>query len=631
MHVAIWLVALVGTVIAATALANRIGAAAPLLLVVVGVVASYIPQVPDFPLEPDLVLLGLLPPLLYATAIRGSIVDLKADARNIGLLSVGLVLFTAFGVGLVVWWLIDVPFAAALALGAVVAPPDAVAASAVGRRIGLPRRVLTLLEGESLFNDATAIVLLRTAIAAIAGSVTMLEVGRDFLISAVGGLAVGGLVAWLVTLVHRQLHDPALATGLSLLTPWLAYLPAEEIHASGVVAVVICGLIVGHRAPLDQTALTRVSQNINWVTVQFLLENAVFLLIGLQMRRIVSDVSESELGWGTIAGVCAVVLGSVIALRFIWVAAVGLKAHRGASSDPLSAPSSEAGPLPVRHIVLLGWAGMRGVVTLAAVFILPEETPHRDVLVLAAMTVAAGTLLIQGSTLPLLARTLRIEGPDQRSDALQRAVVMRSALAAGVKVLDEFEANPDSGVDAVVFEDLRRRSEFRSNAHWERFGPETASTPDAQYRRVRQAMIAAERTEVLRLRNLGNGDHEVLQEVLFSLDVEESQLEIGNGEAIEHSAVADLLAPPRVSDECEELQLARHCAEPQDDHCRECAAAGEVSVALRICMNCGYVACCDSSPGQHATAHFHESGHPVIRSFEPGEKWRWCYVHESLG
>ncbi len=622
MEVATWIVVLVAAVLVVSALSDRIGIAAPLSLTVVGIAASFVPSIPDVPLHPDVVLLGLLPPLLYAAAHRSSLVDFKANIRSIGMLSVGLVLFSAFAVGLVATALMHVPFAAGLALGAIVGPPDAVAATAVGRRIGLPRRVTTLLEGESLFNDATAIVLLRTAIAAIAGTVGVWQVIGSFALSAVGGVAIGALAAVLLKFGNRRVSDPVITTGLSFVAPWIAYLPAEEIHASGVVAVVVTGLIAGFKAPLEQTALSRMSSRINWNTIQFLLENTVFLLIGLQARWIVEAAGHSSLGWGTIGVACAAVMVTVIVARIVWCLPSAFIAIRVDQTDTY---------LSARETAALSWAGMRGVVTLAAAFILPSTVPHREVLVLAAMVVVAGSLLIQGSTLPALARALRLQGPNPRTDALQQAVVMRSATNAGLAALDKIAASENCSVSPEVIATLRERTEARERANWERLGPDALDTPTAQVRRARLQMLQAEREEVLRLRNTGQGDHEVLQQVLFALDVEEATLTAAQTRS-ERVTVAELLTPPRVSNECDHLRVRDGFADPVplSKTCEECAALDLDPVALRLCLSCGHIGCCDSSVGKHATAHYERTGHPVIRSVEPGESWRWCYIDEVL-
>ncbi len=312
MEIAFFLVALIVVVLTGTAVAERIGLPPPLLLIVVGVVGSFLPMVPEVHLGAEVVLLGLLPPLLYAAAVQTSLVDFNANRRPILLLSVGLVAFTAAGVAVVVHLLLpDLGWPLAFAIGAVVAPPDAVAATAIGRRIGLPRRIVTILEGESLLNDATALVALRTAIAAAGlagaheGGVSLAYVVGDFARAAIGGLMVGFLVFVVVAWLRSKVTDPLLDVGISFVVPFAAYITAEKVHASGVVAVVVAGLLLGHKAPIIQTAQSRIAERTNWRTIAFILENTVFLLIGLQARWIIEDVGASDVAAGTDRRACA--------------------------------------------------------------------------------------------------------------------------------------------------------------------------------------------------------------------------------------------------------------------------------------------------------------------------------------
>src|SRR5688500_15430504 len=267
MHLVLTLVGIVATVIAVAGICSRLDLPSPLVLIAVGVIGSYLPFVPDVALEPEMVLLGLLPPLLYAAAIQTSLVDFNANRRAILLLSVGLVVFTTLGVGAIVHELIPgISWPVSFAIGAVVAPPDAVAATTIGRRIGLPRRIVTILEGESLLNDATALVALRTALtAAVAWHVVV----GDFLVAAGGGLLVGLLFFVVIGLVRKHVTDPVLDSGLSFLTPFAAYVVAEETHASGVISVVVAGLLLGHKSPILQTAQSRIAERMNWRSIAF--------------------------------------------------------------------------------------------------------------------------------------------------------------------------------------------------------------------------------------------------------------------------------------------------------------------------------------------------------------------------
>jgi CPA1 family monovalent cation:H+ antiporter len=617
-EIAFELVALAIVVLAGTTLADRVRFPAPLGLIVLGIVASYLPGVPTVHLSSDVVLLGLLPPLLYAAAIGTSLVDFNANRRPILLLSVGLVLFTTLGVGALVhallpgisWW-------AALAIGAVVAPPDAVAATAIGRRIGLPRRIVTILEGESLFNDATALVTLRTAIAAGAGGVEAWRVGLDFLVASIGGLAIGFVVFVVVARLRRHVIDPILDTAISFVVPYATYVVSEELHSSGVVSVVVAGLLLGHKAPIIQTAQSRIAERMNWRTIAYFLENTVFLLIGLQAQWILQDVSDSQVSAGRIVTVCVLTLVTAIVLRIVWVFFARYLLIR-----PGPDPTTGQVP-PATYTFLLGWAGMRGVVTLAAAFVIPADAPYRAVLLLIAFSVVAGTLFLQGLSLPILARRLRVPGPDPLEDALARATVLQQASKSGFKRLKELEYDDRHGVFAL----LKQRIEQRNFAAWERLGTAAdQESPSELYTRVRLEMIAAERARVLDIRRSGSVASEVVSEVLAMLDVEESMLDISRDDRAE---IRLTTAHRRTGEACEDLDAYPAVETPDEPECVDCLREGTVWVALRQCLECGNIGCCDSSPRRHATAHFHEYQHPVMESAEPGEDWRWCYFHHA--
>ena len=622
MTTAAGIVMMLTVVIGVSGLSRRFRLPAPLVLVIVGLIGSYLPFIPQVELNEDLVLVGLLPPILYATAIRTSLIDFGSNRRPITFLSVGLVLFTTVGVGLVAFWLLPIPLAAAFALGAVVAPPDAVAATAIARRVGMPRRIVTILEGESLVNDATAIVALRTAIAALGGAVSMFEVATDFAVAAGGGVLVGVAVAFVIGKIRVSVQQTALDTSLSIITPFVSYLLAEQIHASGVLAVVVTGLILGHKAQHIQNATSRISERHNWQTIQFLLENSVFLLIGLQVRSIVTDVADSSLGFGRIALACAAVLIVVMILRPIWVYPFTYLPRR------IRKRGRADSALGWQYPAVVSWAGMRGVVTLAAAFVLPETTPHREVLILIALVVTAGTLLIQGFTLPGLVRTLGLRGPDRREDTLQEAAVLQEATKAGLAELDRLVAvdDPEEIVDL-----LRTRTQERSRAAWERLGHAETETPSAAYSRLRQGMLLAERARVLELRSTGSIPEDVLRNVFESFDVEQSVLETLIDDYQEPKE-EDLMAPPSQQQGCEHLAAAPMSVAPRNPGgCEDCLREGTRWVHLRLCLTCGKVACCDSSPRRHASTHYRVDGHPVVRSLEPGEAWRWCYADSVLG
>lgn len=577
-----------------------------------GIVGSYLPFIPAVHLEPEIVLLGLLPPLLYATAIQTSLTDLRANVGTVIQLSLTLVVVTILAVAAVSMWLLpSLGWPIALAIGAVVAPPDAVAATAVARRIGLPRRVVTILEAESLLNDATALVALRTAIAATAAAVTIGQVGLDFMVAALGGALVGFGVFFIVAKVRRRLDDPLVDTAISFVIPFAAYVLAERLNASGVIAVVCAGILLGHKAPIIQTARSRVTESITWRTIAFMLENAVFLLIGLQTRQILTGVAASEVGVGRVAAICLAVLATVVLVRLAYVLAT--QALRDLRRPP-------AQRTPRAEDILIGWTGMRGVVTLAAALIIPTTAPHREVLLLIALTVVVGTLFGQGLTLPLLTRWLRVQPPDPATDALARATLLQQASVAGLARLDELATDDPHGVKNQI----RSRLDQRTFAAWERLSTASgAEAPSEAYARVRLGMIDAERERVLEIRREGQVPSDVVREVLAMLDIEESMIDVGveNRETIRATPIG------AEGGDCPELIAHQAITTDANPVCQDCVAAGTHPVALRQCLTCGNIGCCDSSVGQHATHHFRTTGHPVMESAEPGENWRWCYVH----
>ncbi len=623
MEPALYLLGLAATVGIVAGGCRRLGWSAPPVLVVAGIVGSFLPFVPQFELDPDVVLLGLLPPLLYAAAIRTSLVDFRANTYSILLLSVGAVVVTTLVVGAVAWWVLPgLTLAAAFALGAVVAPPDAVAATAIARKVGLPRRIVTILEGESLVNDATALVALTVSITAITEVVTPAEIAWEAVRAAGGGLLIGVAAAVVLSFVRKRIDDPVLDTLLSFIAPWVAFLPAEAIHSSGVLSVVVAGLILGHKAPVLQSARSRITETVNWTTVQFLLENAVFLLIGLQLRWIVQDVADLDASWLRVGAVCIAVLVTAVAVRFAYV--FGLRALHDLGAGPRQPGWTAA------NATIVSWAAMRGVVTLAAAFLLPPETPQRPILLLAAFAVVAGTLLGFSPTLPWLVRRLGVRGPDAAEDALQLAALTDEAARAGIARLDEITA-PDDPPEVIT--ELRERALRRPNSVWERLGRsnEESEPPSAAYTRLRVQMLQAEREAILERRDTGLIDDEVLRTALASVDFEETLLDRLES-ASRRVDEAELAAPERSAGDCEHLRDApvTHRANTPGA-CEECLRDGTRWVHLRLCLECGHVGCCDSSVGRHATGHFHESGHPVMRSIEPGEAWRWCYVDEHLG
>ncbi len=614
MEILLLVVGCVSTVLAASWVCRRVPVPAPLLLLVIGAAGSYEPWFPLPELTAEMALFGFLPPLLYAAAVNTSLVDFRTNLAAIGYLSIGYVLFCAAGVALVISGMLPVPFAAAFAVGAIVAPPDAVAAVAVGRQAGLPRRVVTILEGESLLNDATALVSLRTAVAAFGASVTLMEVGTDLALAVVVGPLAGYVVAKIAIWLFSVFTDAVTSTTLTFLIPFAAYALAESFHASGVLAVVVAGLIVGHVTPVVRSAPARLSTWMNWSTIQYVLEHTVFLLIGLHTHQVLDAAAQFPVSNLAIAGVSLAVLAAVIASRIVYVMAVRPfldRKHRA---------------LSWQEALVVSWAGMRGVVTLAAALTLPLDTPLRPVLLLIALVTVAGTLLIHGLTLPLVARALGVHGPDPREDALQEAMVTQRSVIAGVAAMKDAARPEDSDMVLGLKESAKRRVDLQ----WERVGlareEQAAESRAMAYRRLRLVGLAAERTKLLEIRDRGFADHEVLSSLLAELDVEEATLL-----SREHREREVRAAGPRPAGQAPCLHLDAVPAEVDFEahgDCLDCVAADQDPVELRMCLSCGHIACCDSSPGQHATLHFRRTGHAVMRSIEPGEHWRWCYIDQ---
>lgn len=520
---------LVAGALAVAGAARRRETSAPLLLVLAGLAASYIPGVPDYDLDPDVVLLIFLPPLLFSAALDSSYLDIRRNLRSISLLSVGLVLFTALAVALTAYALVPgLGMAAAFTLGAIVAPPDAVAATAIGRSVGLPRRMLVVLAGESLLNDATALTAYRVAVSAVVTGGFSLAAGAGiFAYAAVVGLAAGVALAMVVDWLNRHLSDPVLESTLLLLTPFVAYLLMEQIDASGVLAVVAAGLYLGHRSRRSSTYAGRLTTDTVWGVMTFVLETLVFALIGLQLPGVLDGVSNRS-AW-QLAGVTLAVFAVILLARAAWIFTATYLPLLFSRSD-----ADRAG-IPWQLPAVLSWAGMRGVVSLAAAFAVPALTddgapfPERDLILFLTFGVVIGTLVLHGYTLPAMIRWLGVINPEEaRRDNLSEAAAQQAAGRAALARLDELLDEEAGHVPEDVVQRLRDKAMARSLRAWERLGGDPGrgftETPTASYRRLRLEMLEAERSVFYQLRDTGRLDDEVLRRVIRELDFEEATL-----------------------------------------------------------------------------------------------------------
>ncbi|WP_436955104.1 Na+/H+ antiporter [Streptomyces sp. SudanB182_2057] len=506
---------------AVAAAARRTPVPAPLLLVAVGLAVSYLPGVPSYTLDPHVVLPLLLPPLLYTSASDSSYLDLRAQLRPVALLSVGYVLFATVVVGWAAYAIVPgLPLPAALVLGAVVAPPDAVAAAAVARRVGLPSRITTILQGESLVNDATAITAYKVALGAAVGAGATWAGGiGEFALAAVGGVGIGLVLMAPLHWLRTHLNEPLLQNTLSLLIPFVAYGVAEQAHASGVLAVVVVALYLGHRA-WEVDFATRLQEEAVWKMVAFVLESAVFALIGLQLPIVLKRLGEYQ-GPAAVWYAVAVFLVVVVA-RFVWVYPATFlprllsKRVRAREENPTW-----------RGAMVTSWAGMRGVVSLAIAFAIPPTMADgpRNLILFLTFTTVIGTLVVQGVTLPPLIRLLRFPGRDRRAETLAEANAQAQASRAAEARLDDLLSDERNALPPPLVDRLRTVLERRRNAVWERLGqvnPVTGESVDDTYRRLSREMISAEREVFVRLRDHRHIDDEMLRALLRRLDLEEA-------------------------------------------------------------------------------------------------------------
>jgi monovalent cation/hydrogen antiporter len=524
-HLELLIPGLMIAVAALSVLAGVLDIPYPILLVVGGLGLGFMPGVPEVKLEPDLVLALFLPPLLYSAAFFANLRDLKRDLRSISTLSIGLVLATTVTVALVAHALVPaMPWAAAFALGAVVSPTDPLAATTVARRVGAPRRFVNVIEGESLVNDGTALVAYRVAVAAAIGQgFSLLDAGIRFVGGAAGGIAIGLVVGFLITEVRRRIEDPPVEITISLFTGYAAFLPAEQLGLSGVLAAVTAGIYLGWLAPEISSANMRMQGFAVWSTLIFLLNAVLFVLIGLQMPTIVDGLD--GFSTGEVAGYAAAVCAVVIATRIAWVFVI-----TGIIRTLDRRESQRARRTPAAQLFLTGWAGMRGAVSLAAALAIPLETdagaafPNRDLIIFLTFAVIFVTLVVQGLSLPWLIRRLGIQddGEEDREELRARL----TAAAAALERLDEL-AEADWTRDDTV-ERMRGMYDYRRRRFKARAGKiEDDGYEDRSqaYQRLVRELIVAQRAAVVGLRNEGGISNDVMHRIERELDLEETRLE----------------------------------------------------------------------------------------------------------
>jgi Na+/H+ antiporter len=514
--------------IAATALAllaRRIGIPYPILLVLGGLALGFLPGLPPIELDPEIVFLLFLPPILFGGGYFTSLRDFRRNLRAITLLSVGLVIATTIAVAVAMQVLVPgFGWAPAFALGAIVAPPDAVAATAIFQRLGVPRRVVTILEGESLVNDATALVAYRFAIiAASTGTFSLSVAGLTFVAVALGGIAFGLLMGLIIAWVLRRVDDTVISVVLTFLAPVATYLPAEILGLSGVLATVAAGIWVGRHAPREMSSSVRVAGGAAWQVLLFLINGTVFILIGAQLRSVLDALGDYSAG--ELVGLAVAVSTVVIAVRILWVYP-GTYVPRALSEG---IRTSEPYP-PPRNVFIISWAGMRGVVSLAAALALPlyladgtTPFPERDLIIFLAFAVILATLVGQGLTLPLVIRRLGVVA--DTGEVHEEAHARTATAEAAVQRIDELAAEWPGHLELI--DTLRAQYSHRAShidpGHEEQL---TESEEELfEHRQIRASVIEAEREALVQMRERGAVTDEVFRRVERDLDLEELRME----------------------------------------------------------------------------------------------------------
>jgi Na+/H+ antiporter len=531
--------AAVAVIVVLHRVAERTGLPAAALLTVFGIAYALLPG-PNLDLDPHVVLTVVLPPLLYSAALQSSLLDIRRHLRTVVSLSVALVLVTAvlIGVGFSLF-VAGATLAAGIALGAAIAPPDPVAALAVGRRVGLPPRLITLIQGEGLLNDATALTTLTVAVTAARGEAfSAWSALGEFVVAAAGGVAVGLLVSSAVRAVRRWQQDPLTLNAVSLATPFVAYLAGERLHVSGVLAVVVAGLVIGHDNSRAISGASRLQTRAVWGLVDYLLEGFVFLLIGQQLPNVIGGLGEYETS--TIVTAAGISVGGVLLIRPLWLLLTqslpGSLHTRLGGQDAADADPDDA-RLNWREVVVLSWAGTRGVISLAAIFTLPLITdsgapfPDRDLLLFCTFLVVLVTLVGQGVTFAPLVRVLGLRA-DQADQARLRNEARAASVEAALARLTDLAAQRHDAIDDQAIAALRAQLQTRLARYRRRLDllqhAEAGQIPfNPQYEaavRVRRAVIEAQREELLRWRDAGRLPDEGLRVLERELDHEEGLL-----------------------------------------------------------------------------------------------------------
>ena len=498
----------------------------PILLVLGGLALGFVPGLPDLTLAPELVLVAILPPLLYYAAFSTSLRDLRANTRPIALLSIGLVIVTTVAVAVVGHYAIEgLPWSSAFVLGAVVSPTDPIAATSMAHRLGVPRRLIAIIEGESLVNDASALVLYKFAVTAVVtGSFSIWNGGFRFVVNVAGGLAIGLAVGYAVRQVRKRLDYPPGEITLALLTGYFAYLPADAAGLSAVIAAVTAGVYVGWHTPELTTVETRLQGNAFWEILAFLLNSFLFVLVGLQLPHILDALSGRSAR--ALLGDAVLVSGTVIAIRMLWVYPATYvprwlfpSIQRRDPAPPWQAPA------------FISWTGMRGAVSLAAALAIPLTTdsgapfPGRDLIVFLAFNVILATLVLQGLSIPFVVRVLGLE-----DDGLGQKEEVKARIYAAEAAIDRLdELGDEDWVKPETAQRLRGLYTFRRSRFAARFDSTDDGSLDVQsanYQRLRRELLDAERRAVVDLRSEGRISDEVMRAVEHDLDLEDSRLEI---------------------------------------------------------------------------------------------------------